>query len=123
MSYYVNISFTPLYLYIIYLVNVDLIERFGAVPDITSVSLTWALNEESLNSTSYFRLKYFPVLFPNILVLVNTTDTRYEAIRLIPQATYVFELLPIVEEDAASRSMSIEVTLDKPLRKLTKYIS
>ena len=85
--------------------------------------LTWALDAEPLNSTSYFRLKYFPVLFPNLLVFVNTTDTRYEAISLIPQATYIFELLPISEEDAASQSKSIEVTLDQPLRKLPNYIS
>jgi hypothetical protein len=110
-------------LYITFLVNVNLIERFGAVPDITSVLLTWGLDEESLNSTSHFHLKYFPVLFPNMLVLVNTTDTRYEAIRLIPQTTYVFELLPITEEDTTSRSKLIEITLDKPLRKLIKYIS
>lgn len=82
--------------------------------------LTWTLNEESQN-TSHFHLKYFPVLFPNMLVVVNTTDTRYEAVGLIPQATYVFELLPIMEEDGASQSMSTEVVLHNPLCKLVNY--
>lgn len=106
-------------MYIAFLVRANQIERFEAVPNITSALLTWALDEESLN---HFRLKYFPVLFPDLLILVNTTETRYEAVGLIPQTTYAFELLPILEEDAPIQSKLIEVTLDKPLRKLTNYI-
>ena len=77
--------------------------------------LTWAFDEQ--NTISYFCLKYFPVLFPNVVDMTNTTDARYEAVGLIPQATYVFELQPILEEESASQTMSIDVILDKPIRK------
>ena len=56
-----------------------------------------------------------------MLVALNTTDTKYEAIGLIPQATYFFELLHILEEGVTSQSTSIEVILDEPLRKLVNY--
>lgn len=92
------------------------IDSFEAIPGITSVMLTWDMDGESQN-ISYFCLKYFPVLFPNILTVVNTTEERYEAVGLIPQVTYVFQLQPMLVEEDATQAMSIDVTLGESLRK------
>lgn len=105
-----------LYLYLS--VTYKQIESFEAIPGVTSVLLTWTVEEDVEITTGYYCLEYFPVLFPNMVVITNTTNTTYEAIGLIPQAVYHFEMRPKFEGDAAVQGISMDVILDKPIRKL-----
>lgn len=90
---------------------------FVANPGVTSVKLTWTFAEDAQATIYYFYLKYFPLLFPSMVIMVNTTNMTYEAIGLVPQTTYLFELQPIVG-DKALQAMSKEVMLEK-LRKFS----
>lgn len=79
--------------------------------------LKWTLAEDALATIDYIYLKYFPLLFPSMVIMVNTTNMTYEAIGLIPQTTYQFELQPIFG-DTVLQIMSREVILEK-LRKFS----
>ena len=73
--------------------------------------------EHAPSTVDHYRLKYFPVLFPDMAVAVNTTNTSHNAVGLIPMATYRFELLPVLDGDSLAQVISINVPLDNPLRK------
>ena len=74
--------------------------------------LNWTFTQDAQDTIEYFSLKYFPLLFPKIVTTANTTNSTYQAIGLIPQATYLFELRPILR-DTALQVLSTEVTLEK----------
>lgn len=97
------------------------IETFEAIPGVTSVKLMWTLAENAQDTIDYFSLKYFPVLFPNVIDMANTTNATYEVVGLIPRAVYLFELQPIFVGDVTSKSISINVILNKPIRKIFHF--
>lgn len=88
------------------------IETFVAIPGVTFVILKWTFAEDALATIDYIYLKYFPLLFPSMVIMVNTTNMTYEAIGLVPQTTYLFELQPILG-DTVLQVMSKEVILEK----------
>ena len=69
------------------------------------------------NAVDHYNLKYFPVLFPEMAVAVNTTNTSHNVVGLIPMATYRFDLLPILEGGSPAQTISIIILLDNPIRK------
>lgn len=105
-------------LYCMLIVTTVQIEAYDAIPGITSALLRWSLAERAQEEVDYFSLKYFPVLFPDLALTINTTNTSYEAVRLIPRATYRFELLPVLNGNTTAKAISIDVYLHTPIRKL-----
>ena len=95
-------------------------ESIRVVPEITSALVTWTPPSDVEDSLKVFifQLKYYPVMFPDSEVVLNTTDTSYHAVGLIPLTKYQFEVRLILP-DAPSKWVTANVTLQEHIRKHT----